>query len=62
MGGIGDRGMESLGGTVRGGWRRGRGLLGTQGGLPRGDEGDVGSDLGVVGLSAKLGRGLDLVV
>lgn len=60
MGAIGERGMESLGGTVRGGWRLTRGLLGMQG--ARGVLGVVGSDLGVVGVWTVLGSGLDRVV
>lgn len=60
MGGMGERGMESLGATVRGGWRLTRGLLGTHG--AKGVLGVEGSDLGVVGVWAVVGRGLDLVV
>lgn len=60
MGGKGESGIESLGGTVRGGWRLTRGLLGIQG--ARGWLGVEGSDLGAVGVWAVLGRGLDRVV
>lgn len=60
MGGMGDSGMESLGATVRGGWRLTRGLLGMQG--AKGVLGVEGSDLGVVGVLAVVGRGFDLVV
>lgn len=60
IGGTGERGMESFGGTVRGGWRLTRGLLGMQG--ARDWQGVEGSDLGVVGVWAVWGRGLDLVV
>lgn len=60
MGAMGDRGMDSLGGTVKGGWRRTLGLEGTQG--VRGWQGVVGSDFGVEEVWVELGSGLDLVV
>lgn len=60
IGTTGDRGMESLGGTVRGGCRLTRGLLGMQG--ARGWLGVEGSDLGAEGVWEELGSGLDLVV
>lgn len=60
MGGTGERGMDSLGGTVRGGWRLTRGLLGTKG--TRDWLGVDGSDLGLLGVWAVWGSGLDLVV
>lgn len=58
MGERGERGTESLGGTVRGG-RRTLGLPGIGGG--RGWQGVEGSDFAADGVAVVSGSGLDLV-
>lgn len=61
MGERGERGTESLGGTVRGG-RRTLGLLGIGGGRGwEGVEGVDGSDFAADGVAVVSGSGLDLV-